>query len=134
MTVNGFNRIVDAAGRCMEDRDFDAALKVYRFALDYSISELNGDMPERYKTELLPSLQLLGERDKLKEELMLAEKQVSEAEEEYNGTEGCGSEHTAAYYSLTGLKWSGYPGVQRRRLAHYESKLLDEWHRLFVFS
>ncbi|MBI5347628.1 MAG: hypothetical protein HZB66_03385 [Candidatus Aenigmarchaeota archaeon] len=111
----------------MERQHFDGALDLYNDAAELCDQCRNDELREKYSPEVRSSLELLGKREQLKKKLADAEEEVREAEEEYRGTEGCGSEHTAAYYSLTGLKLSGWTGIQREELKSYESKLLYLW-------
>ena len=127
---------VENARRCMQIMVYDEAYNEYCVVADALNGFCGVEGNELYRNEIIPSLELLSERKRLVDQIKIKRhgiKLLEEAEHEYEGTEFCGSEHTAAWYSLSGLQRAGYGNFRGQlnqletELRDYESGLLGLW-------
>ena len=127
---------VENARGSMESRAYDKAYNEYSIVTD-ALKGLSGiEENDLYKDEVVPSLEILSKRQGLVDKIKVTRedvKKLEDAEHEYEATEGCGSEHTAAWYSLDYLVKSGYRNCSvnlkhlERELQIYEAMLLGLW-------
>ena len=127
---------VETARTYMQVGEYDKAYDEYCVVAD-ALNGLSGiENNDMYRNEIVPSLEILRERGELVNQVNLKRegvKKFEDAEYEYKATEGCGSEHTAAWYSLNYLYKSGYGDLRvplkrlEKELQTYESKLLGLW-------
>jgi len=129
---------VENARSYMQDGEYDKAYDKYCVVADvlnaFNLSRVEED--DRYRNEIVLSLEILGRRRELVDQINIKRDGINKleaAEREYEATEFCGSEHTAAWYSLTGLQRAGYENFRGQlnqletELRDYESGLLGLW-------